>query len=47
MILVHAVHGLDVPYIRDNLAEQGMDKATVKNVIYEIVLRGVLDRGKQ
>ena len=47
VILVHAVHGLDVPYIRDNLAEQGMDKATVKNVIYEIVLRGVLDRGKQ
>lgn len=47
VILVHAVHGLDVPYIRNNLAEQGMDKTTVKNVIYEILLDGLKTRSNR
>lgn len=47
VILVHAVHGLDVPYIRNNLAEQGMDKTAVKNVIYEILLDGLKTRSNR
>lgn len=43
-ILVHAVHGLDVPYIRDNLADQGFDKAMVKEIINNIVTNGLLTR---
>lgn len=43
-ILVHAVHGLDVPYIRDNLADQGFDKSMVKEIINNIVTNGLLTR---
>ncbi len=43
-ILVHAVHGLDVPYIRDNLADQGLDKTMVKEIINKIVIEGLRSR---
>jgi len=46
-ILVHAVHGLDVPYIRDNLAEQGFDKTMVKEIVNNIVTNGLLTRPKR
>lgn len=43
-ILVHAVHGLDVPYIRDNLADQGLDKTMVKEIVNKIVTDGLRTR---
>lgn len=43
-ILVHAVHGLDVPYIRDNLADQGFDKSLVKEIVNKIVTDGLRTR---
>lgn len=43
-ILVHAVHGLDVPYIRDNLADQGFDKSMVKEIVNKIVTDGLRTR---
>lgn len=43
-ILVHAVHGLDVPYIRDNLADQGFDKSMVKEIVNRIVIDGLRTR---
>lgn len=43
-ILVHAVHGLDVPYIRDNLANQGFDKSMVKEIVNRIVIDGLRTR---
>lgn len=43
-ILVHAVHGLDVPYIRDNLADQGFDKIMVKEIVNNIVSNGLKTR---
>lgn len=43
-ILVHAVHGLDVPYIRDNLADQGFDKSMIKEIVNKIVTDGLRTR---
>lgn len=43
-VLVHAIHGLDVPYIRDNLADQGFDKAMVKDIVNKIVSDGLCTR---
>lgn len=44
IIITHAIHGLDVPYIRDNLAEQGVDKVMVKRYISNIILNGIKKR---
>lgn len=44
IILTHAIHGLDVPYIRDNLAEQGINKNVVRAIISNIILRGIKKR---
>lgn len=44
IIITHAIHGLDVPYIRDNLAEQGVDKVMVKKYISSIILNGIKKR---
>ncbi len=43
-ILVHAVHGLDVPFIRDNLLEKGLDKEQVKDILSKLVLNGLKSR---
>ena len=44
IIITHAIHGLDVPYIRDNLADQGVNKVMVKKYISSIVLNGIKKR---
>lgn len=41
VIIIHAIHGLDVPYIRDNLADQGIDKEMLRNYISSILLNGI------
>ncbi len=41
VVIIHAIHGLDVPYIRDNLADQGMDKDTLRTYISSILLNGI------
>lgn len=43
-ILLHALHGLDVPYIRDNLADRGLDQTMVKEIIAKIVTDGIRTR---
>lgn len=44
IIITHAIHGLDVPYIRDNLADQGVNKVMVKKYISSILLNGIKKR---
>jgi len=44
IIINHAIHGLDVPYIRDNLAEQGITKYMVKEIISNIIINGIKRR---
>lgn len=44
VVIVHAIHGLDVPYIRDNLADQGLDKEQVMKDMTDIILNGIRRR---
>lgn len=44
IVIVHCIHGLDIPYIRDNLSEQGMDQNMVMRQLTEIVLNGLRKR---
>lgn len=44
MVVVHCIHGLDIPYIRDNMADQGMDQHTVMKVLTDMVLDGIRKR---
>ena len=44
IIITHAIHGLDVPYIRDNLAEQGINKHVVRTIISNMILNGIKKR---
>lgn len=40
-VIIHAIHGLDVPYIRDNLLEQGLDKDLVIRRMTALLLDGL------
>lgn len=44
VIIAQAIQGLDVPYIRDTLSEEGIDKEMLKNYISEIILNGIKKR---
>lgn len=44
IVITHAIHGLDVPFIRDNLVEQGVDKTMLKKDISNIILNGIKKR---
>lgn len=44
MVVVHCIHGLDIPYIRDNMADQGLDQHTVMRTLTDIVLNGIRKR---
>lgn len=43
-VMVHCIHGLDVPYIRDNLAEHGLEQNTVMRNVIDIILNGIRRR---
>jgi hypothetical protein len=40
-MIINAIHGLDVPYIRDSLSEYGIDKEAMKSVMSELLLNGI------
>lgn len=44
VIITQAVHGLDVPYIRDNLLEEGIDKTMLKKYISELIINSIRKR---
>ncbi len=44
IVIIHAIHGLDVPYIRDNLIEQGISKEMLKDYISQLILNGIRKR---
>lgn len=44
MVIVNCIHGLDLPFIRDNLAELGMDQHTVMHTVTDIILNGIRRR---
>lgn len=44
VIVAQAIQGLDVPYIRDNLSEEGINKDMLKNYMTELILNGIKTR---
>lgn len=43
-IITQMIHGLDVPYIRDNLSEHGIDKEYLKESLSRLILYGIVKR---
>ncbi len=41
IIIDNAIHGLDVPFIRNNLAEEGIDKDMLKDTVATLILNSV------
>lgn len=44
LVIVNAVHGLDVPYIRDSLSQYGLGDEKIKKVIADLILNGIMTR---
>lgn len=44
VIITQAIHGLDVPYIRDNLSDEGIDKEMLKTYVSDLILNGIRSR---
>lgn len=44
LIIVNAIQGLDVPYIRDGLTQYGMGDDTIQRVIGDLILHGIVKR---
>ncbi len=44
VIITQAIHGLDVPYIRDTLSDEGIDKEMLKGYISNIIVNGIKKR---
>ena len=40
-VLHYALRGLDVPYIRDNFAESGIERSRLKDYILDFILYGI------
>ena len=41
VIITQTIHGLDVPYIRDNLSEEGITKDHLKHYLSALILNGI------
>jgi hypothetical protein len=44
VVIIHAIQGLDVSYIRDNLIEYGVDKTVMVNYVCDLILKGIINR---
>lgn len=44
LVITHTIHGLDVPYIRDNLSKEGMTQDELKHYIGNLILHGIENR---
>lgn len=42
IVIMNAIHGLDVPYIRNSLAEYGIGKERMSQLVANLVLNGIL-----
>lgn len=42
IIIIHAIQGLVVPYIRDGLSENGISQEMIKNMTADMLLRGIM-----
>lgn len=46
LIIVNAIQGLDVPYIRDGLAQYGLGDDTIQRVTGDLILHGIVRRNR-
>ena len=44
ILITNAIHGIDVPYIRNSLSEYGIGKEDVERMMTELVLKGIKRR---
>ena len=44
LVITHIIHGLDVPYIRDNLSKEGVTKEQLQHNVAELILNGIEKR---
>lgn len=44
VIIIHALNGLDVAYIRDSLSDQGIDQDTLSATLTQTILNGIIRR---
>ena len=41
LVITHTLHGLDVPYVRDNLSKEGMTQEQLKKYVTHMILFGI------
>lgn len=41
LVITHTLHGLDVPYIRDNISKEGVSQEQLKKYITQLILYGI------
>ena len=46
VVITQVIAGLDVPYIRDNLSENKIDKEALKTILGQLLLFGITGRGE-
>ena len=44
LVITHTIHGLDVPYIRDNLSKEGLNQEQLKEYVSKLILYGIEKR---
>lgn len=47
IVVTHTLHGLDVPYIRDNLSKEGITQEQLKGYITHLILNGLKTRNQE
>lgn len=45
LVITHTLHGLDVPYVRDNISKEGVTQEQLKKYITHLILFGI--KGKE
>lgn len=41
IVITHTLHGLDVPYVRDNLSKEGVTQDNLKRYVTKLILHGI------
>lgn len=44
IIITHAINGLDIPYIRDNLVDRGINQRMLIDYVSDLILNGIRKR---
>lgn len=46
IVITHTLHGLDVPYVRDNLSKEGVTQEQLKKYVTNLILYGITPQNK-